>query len=395
VSYFFESVLGAYVIINLYMLFRLWATLAGCGSVRGIACALLILFASSFPVGRVFADSLPVRLADFITMMGSLYLSPMIYGFMLTAAADIFRLINGVIAITHNPPPFSPGVRLCCAAGIFGMSLIITLAGTWNANTPVVITHDVEIDALRMGDDEDAVLKIAVLSDIHLGHLTGSRYLKKLVTAVNEQFPDIVLLLGDTIDSGYFFRNEDGTDEAAGLLSSFEARLGTWAILGNHDYYVGADRVKDFLSESNVRLLTDEAVDVEGVLTLVGRVDRAASRYGINRLSIADIVSSSRLAADRFVQPMIVMDHQPFNLEESMEYGAALQLSGHTHRGQIFPFNFIIASIYEKSYGLYKKGSTNYYISSGAGVWGSPVRTVGRPEIVIINILGTSKGGYE
>jgi predicted MPP superfamily phosphohydrolase len=214
------------------------------------------------------------------------------------------------------------------------------------------------------------------------------------VTSTNEQFPDIVLLLGDIIDSDYFFRNEDSVNEVVELLSSFNARLGTWAILGNHEYYVGVDRVKDILTRSKVRLLADEAANVDGRITLVGRIDRVAARYGFNRLSIADIVSSSPPYGTSAVHPVIVMDHQPFGLDESMEYGAALQLSGHTHRGQIFPFNFIIASMYEKSYGLYKKGATNYYISSGAGVWGSPVRTVGRPEIVIINLDNVPKGGY-
>jgi predicted MPP superfamily phosphohydrolase len=83
---------------------------------------------------------------------------------------------------------------------------------------------------------------------------------------------------------------------------------------------------------------------------------------------------------------MIVMDHQPFNLEESEDIGAALQVSGHTHRGQIFPINFIVSGIYEKHYGYYRRGSTNYFISSGAGTWGPPVRTTGRPEIVILTL---------
>jgi predicted MPP superfamily phosphohydrolase len=375
------------------MFFRLRATLADCGPLRGAACVIFALFALSFPAGRLLADLLPIPLLDVLTMMGSLYLSPMIYGFILTAAADIFRLLNGVIAITHNPPPFSAGVRLCSVAAIFGMSMIITLAGMWNADTPVIATHDLAIGASSQNEGIDTTLKIAAMSDIHLGQLTGPRYLKKLVTATNEQFPDIVLLLGDIIDSDYFFRDESNVNEAAELLSSFNAKLGTWAILGNHDYYVGADRVKDFLSVSGVRLLIDEAVNVDGRVTLVGRADRTVIRYGEKRMDIADIVLSSLPDSDSICRPVIVMDHQPFDLDESMRYGADLQLSGHTHRGQIFPVNFIIASMYEKSYGLYKKNSTNYYISSGAGVWGSPVRTVGRPEIVIINVENTPEGG--
>jgi predicted MPP superfamily phosphohydrolase len=378
------------------MFVRLWATLTGCGPVRGVVCVVFALFALSFPAGRLAGAYLPIPLLDALTMIGSLYISPMIYGFLLTVVVDMLRLLNSVVAITHNPPPFSTGARMCFVFAIFGMSVIITLAGMWNADTPVIVTHNVAIDAPFGEEGGGAAIKIAALSDIHLGQFTGPRYLKKLVTAINEQFPDIVLLLGDTIDSEYFFRNEENAKKAAEVLSYVNARLGTWAVLGNHDYYAGADQVKDFLSGAGVRLLADEAADVDGLLTLVGRVDRAAIRYGgIKRLDIAEIVSSSLPGDVSIARPVIVMDHQPFGLDESMRYGADLQLSGHTHRGQIFPVNFIIASMYEKSYGPYKKGSTNYYITSGAGVWGPPVRTIGRPEIVIINIDDTSKGGRD
>jgi predicted MPP superfamily phosphohydrolase len=345
------------------------------------------------------AGRLPVPLLNILNILAALYISPMIYGFLLTAATDILRLLNGVVAITHNPPPFPTEVRLCFVSAIFGVSVIITLAGMWNADTPIVVTHDVAIETSfqdENGEDAGAAIKIAAMSDIHLGQLTGPRYLKKLVTAVNEQFPDIVLLLGDTIDSDYFFSDADNMNKVSELLSSFNARLGTWAILGNHDYYVGADRVRDFLSGTGINVLVDEAADVDGRITLAGRADRTAIRYGgVKRPDIAEILSSSLPEDVSIARPLIVMDHQPFELDEAMEYGADLQLSGHTHRGQIFPFNFIIAAMYEKSYGLYKKGPTTYYISSGAGVWGTPVRTAGRSEIVIINIDDTSKGGQD
>ncbi|MDL2263723.1 metallophosphoesterase, partial [Synergistaceae bacterium OttesenSCG-928-I11] len=121
---------------------------------------------------------------------------------------------------------------------------------------------------------------------------------------------------------------------------------------------------------------------------LVGREDRTALHMGGVRKSLADIVSDAgaNAAVDIDSLPFVVMDHQPFALNEAEEAGAALQLSGHTHRGQLFPFNFIVAKLYEHHYGLYKRGATNYYISSGAGTWGPPVRTSGRPEIAVITM---------
>jgi predicted MPP superfamily phosphohydrolase len=324
--------------------------------------------------------------------MGSLYLSPMIYGFLLTLASDAFRAVNGVVAITHNPPPYSIGVRMSCLAFIFATSVIITLAGAWNANTPVVIERYVTWGNNIGGAYYGSPLKIAALSDIHLGQFTGPKYLKKIVSMTNSHDPDIVLILGDTIDDENFFKDPVRSQEAAELLSSFQSRLGTWAVMGNHDYFAGEDEFVDFLSGTNVNLLKDEAAFPGGELILAGRDDRTVMRYGRERRSIDDIVNNITpwISAETQI-PLIVMDHQPSDLEESEKSGVTLQISGHTHRGQLFPFNFLVSRMYERHYGLYKKVGTNYYISSGVGTWGPPVRTIGRPEIVILNLINAAK----
>ncbi|MDR1965298.1 MAG: metallophosphoesterase [Synergistaceae bacterium] len=389
---FFGTVFGIYFIINAYMFARLFMTLAGCGAVRAIACVAFLLFAASFPAGRLLAHRMPAPAADVLILMGSLYLSPMIYGFLLSVAADAFGLLNSVVAITHNPPPFSPGVRMCSVFAIFAASIAITLAGAWNANTPVVVAIDIPAETDPAAAPSDVTTKIALLSDIHLGRLTGPKYLKKLVEKTNAQDPDIILLLGDTIDDESFFRDAERMSAAAEALSSFKSRLGAWAVLGNHDYYAGDAQVSDFLSRAGVTLLRDEAAVVSGELILIGRDDRSASLRGFERKSIEEIAASSPpLQSDAPTLPTIVMDHQPFGLEEAESAGATLQVSGHTHRGQLFPVNFIVAFMYEKHYGLYKRGKTNYYITSGAGVWGPPVRTAGRPEIVMLNLGHSAK----
>ena len=366
------------------MFIRLYLTLSGFTVLRAVACLTFALFAASFPAARLLSGRIPQTLVNAASFMSALYISPMIYGFLLTLAADILRLINNVIAITRLPPPYSAKTRLCVVAFVFAVSVVITLAGAWNANNPVVVGRQVLSDDSPNAMSGDFSLRIALLSDIHLGQLTGPRYLGKLVSLVNDASPDIVLILGDTIDSPEFLRDEDKKTEAMNLLSSFGSRLGTWAVMGNHDYYAGHPDVEDFFAGTDVRLLMDEAEVVDGKFVLAGRDDRAGSRYGRIRKSIDDIVSP--IISDDARYPLIIMDHQPFELGDAADSGALLQLSGHTHRGQLFPINFIVARIYEKSYGLYKKKNTHYYISSGAGVWGTPVRTVGRPEVVIIDV---------
>jgi predicted MPP superfamily phosphohydrolase len=164
--------------------------------------------------------------------------------------------------------------------------------------------------------------------------------------------------------------------------------------MGNHDYYAGPENVLRLFERAGVRLLRDEAVILDGKFVLAGRDDFSSIRYGVERKSVAEILPFAYDAGGA-AYPVILMDHQPFNLSEASNNGVAFQISGHTHRGQLWPINFLVGGIYEKSYGSYKKGGTHYYISSGAGVWGPPVRTVGRPEIVIVNLRFGGEGGNE
>jgi predicted MPP superfamily phosphohydrolase len=381
---FFGTVFGAYLLINGYMFIRLYLTLSGFAVLRAVTCLTLALFAAGFPAANLLSGRMPQMFVNAASFMSALYLSPMICGFLLTLAADILRLINNVFAITRLPPPYSAKTRLCVVAFVAAASVIITLAGAWNANNPVIVRHQIRGDDFSNMADGDFSLRIALLSDIHLGRLTGPRYLGKLVSLVNDASPDIVLILGDTVDGPEFLRDEAKKTASMNLLSSFKSKFGTWAVMGNHDYYAGHAAVENFFAGTDVRLLVDEAEIMDGKFVLVGRDDRAGSSYGRARKSISDIVSPVTSGDTRY--PLIIMDHQPFGLGDAADAGALLQVSGHTHRGQLFPVNFIVARIYEKSYGLYKKENTYYYISSGAGVWGTPVRTVGRPEAVIIDL---------
>jgi predicted MPP superfamily phosphohydrolase len=361
-------------------------TLAGCGWFRVFMCAALLICAAGFPAGRALAHKIPDVAAGVLTTMGYLYLSPMIYGFMISVVVDLLRLLNNVIAITHNPPPFPLGTRVAVVLGIIGASLAISGLGSLNASRPAVRASELTIP-VRDESLAGHTLKIALMSDIHLGAFTGAGFVKKLAALTNAQSPDIVILLGDTVDDAAFFRDGKKCEEAAEALSEFSSRFGTWAITGNHDYYAGMADFEEFLQRTNVTLLKDEAVIEGGEFILAGRIDRAAERDGAERKKIVEILSSSLSSADLSAGlPLIVLDHQPFGLQDAEAVGAALQLSGHTHRGQLWPFNFVVYCMYEKYYGFYKKGGANYYITGGVGTWGPPVRTSGRPEIMILTL---------
>jgi predicted MPP superfamily phosphohydrolase len=381
---FFSVVLGIYVTINGYMFARLFFTLEGSGLLRGLASAVFLVFALSFPASRLLSNILPGAVTDFLSIMGYLYLGPMIYGFLLTLAADILRILNYHMTITANPPPYTMSGREGAVTFIVALSLAICLAGAVNTMYLVPVDVDVEWD----GPPYREPIRIALVSDIHLGKLVGPGHLRRIAALINSRSPDIVLIAGDSIDSSEWLRMEDRRSEAASILASLEPRLGIWAVPGNHDYYAGIEESVRFLESAGVRVLRDDWAVPGGELIIIGRDDLSVTRYGdsAERRSLRELASDAARTWGVRNLPVVVMDHQPFNLEEAAESGVDLQLSGHTHRGQLFPVNFVIAAMYEKHYGLYAKDGTSYYISSGAGTWGPPMRTIGRPEVVFINL---------
>lgn len=393
---FFGFILGTYATINIYLFTRLWLTLSGTGAVRGLSCAALALFTLAFPISRVFEGRLPHVLQEALMLMGSLYIAPMIYGFMLTLCADLLRIANHFVSITPMPPPFTTAGRVRVVSAVFVLSVAISLLGALNARIPTVVNKSV-VSPLS-GPEGAPVLRIALLSDIHFGRLIGNGHLERLVRLTNDRNPDLVLLAGDIIDDTEWMGDEKKSARTRELLASMKPRLGVWAVPGNHEYYAGIERCARFLESAGVRVLRDQwAVlgpegwggpeKTSGDYLLIGRDDRTITRFGMERKSLAGIIGEARAANPEAAKlPVILMDHQPFDLDEASGAGVALQLSGHTHRGQLFPFNLVVSAMYECAYGLYRRDDTWFYTSSGAGTWGPPVRTTGRPEVVTISL---------
>jgi predicted MPP superfamily phosphohydrolase len=384
--FFVGLVATSYTLMNGYMFVRLFSALRGTGILRGLACAVFLFFAASFPASRFLRNFLPQPATDFLFVLGSLYLAPMINGFLLTLAADFLRMLNYHLALTSNPPYYADSGRENAVAVILLLSLFLSFLGAVNAVFPTA--RDVSI---RWSGERGSAssFKIALVSDIHLGKINPLSRLNRIAGLIKSRSPDIVLIAGDTIDDASWLRVPERRVAIASVLSSLSPRLGVWAVPGNHEYYSGIEESAGFLKNCGINVMRDEWAVPGGEFLLIGRDDLTIARTGKERASLASVISSARSAlgpASRSL-PVIVLDHQPFRLEEAEQAGAALQLSGHTHKGQLFPANLLMALMYEKYYGLYKKGLTNYYITSGAGTWGPPVRTTGRPEVVFIDFI--------
>jgi predicted MPP superfamily phosphohydrolase len=219
------------------------------------------------------------------------------------------------------------------------------------------------------------------VADIHIASFTSEKWLNSLVDKVNAQNPDILVLTGDIIDSDlqpYLDKN------VKDIFMRFKTKYGVYACMGNHEYY-GGDWVEavEAFKASGINVLIDELVQLdEAGLTIAGRDDYSSHRFkGRRRADISGILASA--TAD---YPVMVLDHQPRELNKTAAGGASLQFSGHTHNGQVFPVNFIVKKMYGTAWGLWKEGDFSLIITCGVGAWGPPIRTNSRSEIVVTDI---------
>ncbi len=220
-------------------------------------------------------------------------------------------------------------------------------------------------------------MRIAVVSDIHLGYLIDRRYAKKYVDLILEQEPDLVLFVGDIIDAEIApIVNQKMEEEFLRL----KPRYGVYSCTGNHEYrYEAETKIKWLNDEANIKMIRDSAVLIDSSFYIVGREDYVNPE----RDSLESILENENV--DKSF-PMIVLNHTPDNLVEEMENGADIALYGHTHDGQVFPFNIFTRMVFEVSRGYKKKENTHVFVSSGVGLSGPQYRIGTKSEIVVLDV---------
>lgn len=369
---FFIIFLSLYSALNYYIGLRGWQALEGATYLRPVYLALFLFSALSYIFSKVVQRYLPTIIYETIEIIGSFWFAFMMYFFLAVLLLDILRLVNWGFKII---PVFNNylSVKLIVLGIVTVIVIIIVIGGHINARMLKVNTLDVEIPARNSTLKE---LNAVLISDIHLSTINRDDFAEDIVQKINALHPDIVFVAGDLVDdkAGVLRDREIGFS-----FKNLKAPMGIYGITGNHEYINGVDSSVNYMKELNVIPLRDTSITVNNGFVLIGREDRSKGLR--RRKSLKDLVENSEKNL-----PIILMDHTPFQLEEAMESGVDLQLSGHTHHGQLFPLNLITDKIYEISRGYKKKGNTNYYVSSGVGTWGPPVRTGSRSEIVNIKI---------
>ena len=381
---FSTILLSVYATGSMYLFVRGWQSLEILKRQRiwfvaaYFVMALPLLFVRGLRV-NVFSEGFD----NVLHIAGYIWLAVLLYGFIFLLIIDILRIFRRIVGFK---PKFiyrnylrTKFVLFCAVC--FLISAIVG-AGCINAQFPRTTHLTIHLDK-QAGQME--ALRIAMVSDIHLGRIYRRKMLSRIVkNTIITHDPDIVFLVGDIFDGAPepVIKNNMGVE-----FDRLQTIYGKFIAAGNHER-IGQRGQQNpenpigtgltYLSKHGIKPLLDTTVLIDNSFYVVARKDRSMHP----RKTIPELLKD----VDRQL-PIILLDHQPYHLEEAEHAAIDLQLSGHTHHGQLFPLNYITDKIYEKDWGFLQEGKTYYYISCGAGTWGPPVRTAGYSEVVVIDLV--------
>lgn len=354
--------LALYVGANVYIFLRLMQVLSAMPMtlrmVLGVvywlaACGMFI----SFGLRNV---AMPEFLHRALHIVGTSWLLFTLY---MTVALLLTDAVRWIV------PSFQHGVWYA-----LGLTLTILVAGYINYRHPRVEHITIETEK----PIEGGRLRLVAISDVHLGRGTTRSDLARYVSIINSENPDMVLIVGDLIDNSIM------PVESVDMCREFErvdARYGIYMAAGNHEYISGIEECRNYLNTTPIKLLSDSvALPMDGV-EIICRDDR----YNRRRARL-----DSLLAASDKEHFLIVLDHQPNAIAESQKSNIDLHLSGHTHRGQVFPLNILTDHLFEQSHGYRKWGDTHAYVMTGLSLWGPPFRIGTHSEMLVVDIISNA-----
>ncbi len=374
---FFSIVLTVYGLVNFYIFSRGWQAIPAGSPARHVYLAAFLVLSLSFIAGRFLERIWLNPVSEALVWIGSFWLAAMLYFFLAGVLFDILGLLNRVLPVYPRVITDSyAAAKVWTLASVVVLVSFVLAIGHINASHPRV--REVPVDIPKRAGGADSLVVVAA-SDIHLGTIIGREHFEEIVRKMNQLNPDLILLPGDIVDEdlGPVIRENLGEQ-----LRMLRARYGVYAITGNHEYIGGAEAAVAYMSEHGITVLRDSVARIGPGVTVVGREDRSIAQFsGRRRKPLEEIMAG----VDRS-GPIILLDHQPFGLDDAVRAGVDLQISGHTHHGQLWPLNYVTGAIYEVSRGFMRRDGTQFYVSTGAGTWGPPVRTGNTPEIVRFTI---------
>jgi predicted MPP superfamily phosphohydrolase len=373
---FFVSILSIYSLLHLYVFLKMRSALAFSGVASIFLIVFMVCMVGAPVVVRIlegYRFDVTARLISYVgyTWMGLVFLF-----FFCSLAIDIYRLL--VYATGRMLPtgfPFlipSPGIAFFIALLTTGA---VAVFGYYEART--IRTETVVIQSPKI-PEEIGALTIAQISDVHLGLIVRHERLKRILNAVRRANPDILVSTGDLVDGQI-----DNLTGLAELLQAVNPPYGKFAVTGNHEFYAGLDQALNFAQSAGFTVLRGETSDVAGIITVVGIDDPTGKYFGLYR-GVSEKTLLSHNSNKKFV---LLLKHMPAVSKEALGL-FDLQLSGHTHKGQIFPFSLITRLFFPYHTGLIPLShGSQLYVSRGSGTWGPPIRFLSPPEVTIIKLV--------
>jgi len=367
-----------------YVLWHIWQMLPWSNPWRwtavgiALACFLTMFLGFSGAIERI-----PLDVASVVYEIGNSAIFVLLYLVMIFLVLDLGRAVH----LIPKAWLFGNGYT---SLGVFAVMLAIFGYGNAYYYNKVRQPLEIKTDKVISLEEDSpksfgkATTKIVLLSDLHLGYHNRRSEFKKWVDLINAEHPDLILIGGDIIDSSVRPLLEENVTEEFHCL-----KAPVYACLGNHEYYSGEPKAQQFYRDAGIHLLRDSVAKI-GNIAIIGRDDRSNP----HRKSIAEIIGQAERNRNltvlsnkkKYKEFTILLDHQPYHLEEAEQNGIDFQFSGHTHHGQVWPISWITDAIYEDAFGPLRKGDTQYYVSSGMGIWGGKFRIGTRSEYVVLTL---------
>jgi len=329
-----------------------------------VSLYLIVGFSAIFI--RLFDIKFSMEIAAWLTRVGYVWMGLLTYIFVWSSFCLILKLF-------HIGPTLAKD-RIIFFVVEVGLCFLIFITGYITATNVKIVKHELVSNKVDN-------LKIVQISDNHIGYMNSKKQFDKIVRKIAKINPDLLLITGDFIENENNYAQKKDIGKS---LRSLSIKYGIWAVKGNHEYIAGPDNSLHYMNSLGIKVLRDEIVELGESILLIGQEDIAVHRYGGVRLSLDELLEPVKEKLhDKYI---IVMSHQIPDHSFYENKNLDLVLSGHTHNGQIFPYNFVVKKIYDIGYGLVRRGESVFYVSSGTGIWGPPMRLCTKSEIVVFEI---------
>ena len=340
-----------------YVAWHLWRLTPGTWVVKSIVAGLFLIWMALAFASIGLRKNASIGTITALYEVGHPWMIAYLYLLIAFILADIGRLVRLIPKDWLNSNWYT-------LAGLLGVIAIALILGG------IHYKHKFR-EELTIKTDKplEKPLTVVLASDLHLGYSNRRPELARWIDLVNAEDPDLVLFGGDIVDIQLRPLLEG---DYASEFARIKAPM--YTVLGNHEYISQEEEAEKFLSAAGITLLRDSVARV-GDITIIGRDDRSNP----GRKALSEL-------ADSLKGFTILLDHQPFHLEDAEDAGIDFQFSGHTHRGQVWPLSWVTDAMYEKSWGHHTRGNTRYYVSSGLGIWGPKIRIGTRSEYLVLHI---------